>query len=51
MIITKLKADYKLNYGIEKMKLKTNYEIKKQITKLTNYKIKFIDLQLSEIKI
>ena len=28
---TKLKADYKLNYGIEKMKLKTNYEIKDKL--------------------
>lgn len=45
MIITKLKADYKLNYGIEKMKLKTNYEIKKQITKLTNYKIELKNLR------
>ena len=31
MIITKLKADFKLNYGIEKMKLKTNYEIKNKL--------------------
>ena len=33
MIITKLKADYKLNYGIEKMKLKIIMKLK------TNYKI------------